>query len=325
MADAHQTDAVLAMGEVHTAILRSSAALALSACERLLGLADGERVLRFERPIAHVVSPRLLTGVDCRPASLNGARGRVVGTVAGRASITGGHVVQGSAMTQVVLSAAKRRLGWAHYLTRPGCVELIGKPNPADLAHGFFALTSQPDVLDLGAIGARMVNGVQSARLLDGTVPVRVERTRLRWVAWPDRDNAVPTPLFRVERDGLRTLVVRGAVESEPVIASIAEFAADLALHDWLLTALTRQIERSRLGLDDRPTVIARLGPAVDHLLHLWMPAARGDDLAAAMWASLERRPGLSRQWQSMVNRVRDQLALGSIAALSDRLGETVV
>jgi hypothetical protein len=54
------------------------------------------------------------------------------------------------------------------------------------------------------------------------------------------------------------------------------------------------------------------------------MPAARGDEAAAALWAGLERRPGLARQWEALVHRVRDQLALGAIAALSDRLGETV-
>jgi hypothetical protein len=37
------------------------------------------------------------------------------------------------------------------------------------------------------------------------------------------------------------------------------------------------------------------------------------------MWAALERRPGLTRQWEALVNRVRDQLALGAIAAWSDR------
>jgi hypothetical protein len=70
--------------------------------------------------------------------------------------------------------------------------------------------------------------------------------------------------------------------------------------------------------------VVQRLRPAVEHLLHLWMPAARGDEAGAALWAGLERRPGLARQWDALVHRVRDQLALGAIAALSDRLGETV-
>jgi hypothetical protein len=318
MADTHHSGALLAIGEVHTALLRSSAALSVAACETLVSLAGGERVRRFERPIAHVVSPLVLTGVDCRPAMVNGAKARIVGTVAGHASITGGHLVQGMATTRVAPSRSTRRLGWAYYLARPGWVELIGRAPADELAAGFLGSPADADVLDLGAIGSRLIGDVQSAPVLDGRLPFRVERTRLRWVAWPAPGE--PSAQFRVERDGMRTLVVQGDV----AVASAGEFAADVALHDWLLTALNRIVERSRVGIDDRASVVQRLRPAVEHLLHLWMPAARGDEAAAALWTGLERRPGLARQWDALVNRVRDQLALGAIAALSDRLGETV-
>ena len=257
MADTHHPDALLAIGEVHTALLRSSAALSVSASEKLVSLAGGERVLRSERPISHVVSSLVLTGVDCRPATSNGTKARVVGTVAGHASITGGHVVQGTATARIAPSEQTRRLGWAHYLARPGWVELIGRARTAELARGFLAPPADPDVLDLGAVGARLVGDVQVAPSLDGRMPFRVERTRLRWVALPDADTP-PTPRFRVERDGMRTLVVHGNVQIE----SVAEFAADLALHDWLLSALIRIVDRSRVGIDDRSSVVRRLRPA---------------------------------------------------------------
>jgi hypothetical protein len=318
MADTHHSDALLAIGEVHTALLRSSAALSMAASEKLVSLAGGERVRRFERPISHVVSPLVLTGVDCRPATANGAKARVVGTVAGYASITGGHVVQGTAATRIAASRSTRRLGWAYYLARPGWVELIGRAPVDELALGFLGPPAEPDMLDLGAIGARLIGDVQTAPVLDGRLPFRVERTRLRWVVRASASE--PAARFRIAHDGLRTLAIEGAVEFD----AAAEFAADFALHDWLLSALIRIVDRSRVGIDDRASVVQRLRPAVEHLLHLWMPAARGDEAAAALWTGLERRPGLARQWDALVNRVRDQLALGAIAALSDRLGETV-
>ena len=58
MADARHPDATLAIGEVHTALLRSSTALSAKASEWLLSTAGGESVLRHERPMLHVVSPK---------------------------------------------------------------------------------------------------------------------------------------------------------------------------------------------------------------------------------------------------------------------------
>lgn len=55
------------------------------------------------------------------------------------------------------------------------------------------------------------------------------------------------------------------------------------------------------------------LRPAVDHLLHLWMPRARVAQDLAPLWDALEERPGFSRQWHNLVQRVRDQLTLHAI------------
>ncbi len=317
MADTHHSDALLAVGEVHTALLRTSAALSLAASERLVSLAGSERVKRFERPISHVVSPLVLTGVDCRPPTVSRARTQIVGTVTGHASITGGHVVQGTATTRIAPSRSTRRRGWMYYLGRPGWVELIGRASADDLATGFLESSSDPDVIDLGAVASRLIGDLQTAPVLDGRLPFRVERTRLRWVF--RESGGEPATQFRVEPDGRRTLAMLGDVE----FAAAAEFAADFALHDWLLSALIRIVERSRVGIDDWMSVLQRLRPAVEHLLRLWMPAARGDEAVAALWIGLERRPGLTRQWNALVNNVRDQLALGAVAALSDRLRET--
>jgi hypothetical protein len=65
--------------------------------------------------------------------------------------------------------------------------------------------------------------------------------------------------------------------------------------------------------------VIGRLAPAVDYLLHLWMPAARVDAALAPFWHGIEQRPGLTRQWQTNVDRVRDQLALAVIESSGRR------
>jgi hypothetical protein len=54
----------------------------------------------------------------------------------------------------------------------------------------------------------------------------------------------------------------------------------------------------------------------VEHLLHLWMPGARVDRSLAPLWDVLEREPGFTRQWRTLVRRIRDQLALLQVAPL---------
>jgi hypothetical protein len=51
------------------------------------------------------------------------------------------------------------------------------------------------------------------------------------------------------------------------------------------------------------------------------MPGARGSETSAGLWERLERRPGLSRQWQMSVDRIRDQIALTTIGLLEAELG----
>jgi hypothetical protein len=315
---------MLILGEVHTGLLQNSTALPAPQCEGALGLFRGETVRRSERPIAHAVSPDLLAGVDCRLATGSGARVRGVGTVVHRATITGGHVLQGSAMVRLTGSEARHRLPWSHYLARPGRVETIGGSDWADLARGFVAAPGAAATLDLGAISSRVMHAVQSSPFVDRTPPFRTARTRLQWVA-VTTGGAAPTGspgdsgervAFSIESEQRRTLQLHCPAEQ---VAALAAFCEDLALHDWLLTTLLNMIERSRIGGDSRARTVGRLRPAIDHLLHLWMPAARAGQDLLELWEGLERRPGFSRQWQASVNRIRDQIAASTIALLDSR------
>jgi hypothetical protein len=311
---------VLVFGEIHTGLLQHSVALSPALCEEILTLIRGDRVRRFERPIAHAVSPETLVGVDCGLAVSQG-RARAVGTVTCRTSVTGGSLVQGSATVRVTQSSAGRRLPWSHYLARPGQLELIGKADTTDLAERFTAPAAPRRTLDLGAISARAVDAVQGSPWLDRRPPLRAARTRLRWAATVSDGEPAGLLRFRMEDVALRTALLTVPAAD---IASVMEFCADLALHDWLLTTVLRVLERSRIGTGSRSEVVRVLRPAVDHLLHLWMPAARGDETSAALWASLERRPGLGRQWRSSERRIRDQLIVSNIALLESALsGDT--
>ncbi|HEY9390619.1 MAG TPA: SCO2521 family protein [Mycobacteriales bacterium] len=305
---------MLVLGEVHTGLLQNSTSVSPLGCIRALTLLVGDRVARWERPIAHAASPRLLTGLDCPLPSRSGARSRAVGTAVSRAMITGGHVLQGSTCLRVVAGTTTRRLPWSYYLSRPGTVETIGRVDPVDLADGFVAVERSAAALDLGAISGRVMDSVQGSAGLDRQPPIRMTRTWLRWVATctdPD-GNPGSAVRFTIENDRLRTV----RLHAHAGLAQLAEVAEDLALHDWLLTTLLRVIERSRIGAGPASRSVERLRPAVDHLLHLWMPAARLDEPFAALWEGLERRPGFTRQWNASVARVRDHIAVNTLTLL---------
>ncbi|GIH69359.1 hypothetical protein Mth01_16120 [Sphaerimonospora thailandensis] len=335
---------MLVMGEVHTGLLQNSGEVAASTCRRLLGLLAGQTVRVSRRPIVHAVSPDRLTGVDCRLPSASQSRVRGVGTVLTRCSITGGRVVQGSSYVRIVRAAVDRRLPWSHYLARPGVMEVLGKAKPRDLSDGFTddlpgdrlsgasAGRTRPDParpdpargdrgpgwsgsapLDLGAISGRFVDLVQSSPLLDRRAPFKIPRTRLRWVAESASESGAPAIRFTLHNDQLRTLRLVHDGEFTPAVAELCE---DLALHDWLLTTLLVIVERALTGGAPGPEAVAKLTPAVDHLLHLWMPAARVDETLTPLWESLERYPGFTRQWQSLVDRIRDQISVNMLTLL---------
>jgi hypothetical protein len=322
---------VLTLGEVHTGLLQNSSAVSPPLSAHLTALVLGERVRCFERPIAYAVSPDVLTGVDSRLATSSGAKARGIGTVVSRAAITGGHVLQSSAVVRMTKSGTDRRLPWSHYLSKPGTVETVGRVDWADLARGFVAPQPSAGCLDLGAICGRVMDTVQASAELDRLPPFRMARTRLRWVMTPTElgpagrmagNPQAGSVQFAVEHRTLRTVWLSVDKSDTSVLIALCE---DLALHDWLLTTLLELVERSRIGATSPAQVVSRLRPAVDHLLHLWVPAARLDESVAHFWDNLERRPGFSRQWHASVNRIRDQIAISTIALLLEaRAGEHV-
>jgi hypothetical protein len=309
---------VLILGEVSTGLLQHSTSVPANVANDILALQPGQPVRWSTRPIAYAVSPDLLTGVDCRLPTGADRATRCVGTASARASLTGGRVLQGSARVRVRRATVDHRLPWSHYLSRPGVVECIGKVAWPDVVDGFTGSRSRPDTLDLGAVAGRAMDVVQDSAALDRRAPFPIRRTRLRWALLPpDRADAPPIH-FGIDDETVRNLVLRLDVEPDgEAYPQVLDLCEDLALHDWLLTTLLELIERSRIGAGPPSHVIAKLKPAVDHLLHLWMPAARVDRSLEGLWHSLERRPGFTRQWQVSVDRVRDQIAVNTIALLS--------
>ena len=118
---------VLACGEVRTGLLPTFEPLDVRAAEQLLRLRADELVLVSKRPNLYVLSPETLTGVDCRLPTSNGAKVRAVGTVAARAALTEGRLLQATAYFRAPASGPDERQPWGHYLVRPGVVEPFGK------------------------------------------------------------------------------------------------------------------------------------------------------------------------------------------------------
>jgi hypothetical protein len=309
---------VLTFGEIHTGLLQNSTALSSGRVSELLDLVVGERVRRFERPVAHAVSPDRLTGVDCILPSSSGRTTRGIGTVVSHLAVTGGHIVQGSSYAKVEqVHRHGLRLPWSHYLARPGTVEPIGKANLADVAEGFLDAPHGGQVLDIGAISGRVIDEVQESATLDRRRPFRSGRTVLRWAVLRASDGS-NSASFGIESKTDRTLLLHVDRGLEPRLTAeiMQTFAEDLALHDWLLTAVLSLLDRSLESPGNRPHLVAMLHPAVEFLLHLWMPGARVDATLQPLWESLDTRANLSKQWRTCVDRIRDQLNLSTIALL---------
>ncbi|MFF8590447.1 SCO2521 family protein [Streptomyces sp. NPDC015220] len=322
--------AVLACGEIRTCLLPAGQALDIRAAAQLLGVRADERVLLSERPNLYARSPDTLTGVDCTLPSANGARVRAVGTVAARAALTEGRVLQTSAYFRVPAAGPDQRRPWGHYLVRPATVEPFGKLPHEAVAEGVLG-GGRHGELDVGLIADGLLTRLLRHPLLDQRPPLRSRPTRLRWAALPAGPGDGPSiERFTLAEDELRTVRLR--VPEGTDSAEIAGLCDDLALHDWLLTTVVRMLDgialgsgtqpaRARQRAQDRPAVVEALRPAVDHLLHLWMPRARVARELAPLWEALEERPGFTRQWRTLVQRIRDQLTLHAVPALYREVG----
>ncbi|MGW3305990.1 SCO2521 family protein [Streptomyces sp. NPDC001073] len=312
------TRSVLACGEVRTGLLPSFQALDGRAAAQLLRLRADEHVRVSERPNLYALSPEVLTGVDCRLPTANGAKVRAVGTVAARAALTEGRVLQSTAYFSAPAAGPDVRRPWGHYLVRPGVVEPFGKLPEQATAEGVLRGGGRGE-LDLGMIAEGLLAQLVRHPLLDHKAPFKSRRTQLRWAARqaPEGEDA-SLDRFTLAEDGLRTVELRVPEGTET--AAVAGLCEDLALHDWLLTTVVHMLENSRLGAADGPAAVLALRPAVDHLLHLWMPRAHVDRTLGHLWDVLEREPGFSRQWENLRQRIRDQLAIQAIPLLHQAL-----
>ncbi|MFB6644075.1 SCO2521 family protein [Streptomyces chartreusis] len=312
---------VLACGEVRTCLLPSHQAMDGRAAAQLLRLRADEHVRVSERPSMYALSPEVLTGVDCRLPASNGSKVRAVGTVAARASLTEGRLLQSTAFFSLPASGPDMRRPWGQYLVRPGLVEPFGKLPQQATAEGVLQGARRGE-LDLGMIAEGLLAELRRHPLLDRRVPFKSSPTRLRWVARRTSDGERASLVnFTLSEGGLRTMELR-LPEHIPA-ASAAGICEDLALHDWLLTTVQHMLDNSRLGTADGPSVVETLQPVVVHLLHLWMPRAHVDPALGHLWDVLEEKPGFSRQWENLSRRIRDRLALQAVAtphqALSTR------
>ncbi|MFF5982658.1 SCO2521 family protein [Streptomyces olindensis] len=312
------TDTVLACGEVRTCLLPCLQPLDIRAAAHLLRLRPDERVRTSERPNLHALSPDLLTGVDCRLPTSNGAKTRVVGTVAARAALTEGRVLQTTASFRAPAAGPDQRQPWGHYLVRPGIVEPLGRLPAEAVARGILAGARHGE-LDPGPVADGLLTRILRHPLLDQKVPFTSRHTRLRWAALRAPEGEAPSLVrFVLADEDLRTVELRVPDTVRP--SAVIGLCEDLALHDWLLTTLVRMLDGSRPGSPEGPPAVLALRPAVDHLLHLWMPGARVDPALASLWEVLEQHPGFSLQWRTLVQRIRDQLAVQAIPLLREAL-----
>ncbi|GAA3772596.1 SCO2521 family protein [Streptomyces chiangmaiensis] len=309
---------VLVCGETRTCLLPSFQALDGRAAAQLLRLRADEQVSVSERPNLYALSPEALTGVDCRLPTANGAKVRAVGTVASRAALTEGRVLQATAYFSVPAAGPDTRRPWGHYLVRPGLVEPFGKLPAQATAEGVLRGSTRGE-LDLGMIAEGLLAQLLRHPLLDHKAPFKSRRTHLRWVVRRTPGGEGPSlERFTLAEEGLRTVELR--LPEEIPAAAAAGVCEDLARHDWLLTTLVHMLDNSRLGAVDGPSAVLALRPAVDHLLHLWMPRAHVERTLSHLWDVLEREPGFTRQWQTLVQRIRDQLAVQAIPLLHEAL-----
>jgi hypothetical protein len=301
----------LTIGEIHTSLLPTSTAVPADAAAELLAIVPGGSVRTRQRPIRHALSPEVLTGVDCSAPLAERREVRVVGTPATRLSLTEGHIIQAGTHATFHPEHAGRRRPWAHYLAQPGVLEVLGKASEDSLAAGFLRGPSTPAALDLGAVNVRALAGIQRSERLDQRPPFRGRPTRLRWSA--ESADSEQEIVFTLGADGLRTVRLRAA---EPDPLALADFCADLALHDWLLSTLLDIVDRAVARSRPTAELISLLRPGVDHLVHAWMPAAHVSRGLGRIWQELDLRSGFSLQWQKTVERIRDQLSVGLIEAL---------
>ena len=308
----------LTIGEVHTGLLLTSTAVSADTAADLLAIVPGRAVRTRQRPIRYAWSPELLTGVDCSALLAERREVRVVGTPATQLSLTDGRIIQAVTHATLRHDEAGRRRPWAHYLAQPGVLEVLGKASEESLAAGFLRGPATATALDLGGVNVRALADIHRSELLDRKPPFRSRPTRLRWSA--ESSDYQQEIVFTLGADGLRTVRLR---TPEPNARALADFCADLALHDWLLSTLVDIVDRAVARSRPAAELIGMLRPGIDHLVHAWMPAAHANRILDSIWQELDLRSGFSLQWQKTVERIRDQLSVGLVEAVKSFDGTT--
>jgi len=301
----------LTIGEVHTGLLMTSTAVPADTAAALLAILPGSSVRTRQRPVRYAWSSEVLTGVDCLAPLASRREVRIVGTAATRMSLTDGYIVQAGTHASLRHDPTGRRRPWGHYLAQPGVLEVLGTESEEDLATGFLGGPATVRELDLGAVNIRALAAIQRSGQLDHNPPFRSRRTWLRWSAQAAEQHQ--EMVFALGADGLRTVHLR-TTESDP--RSLADFCADIALHDWMLSALLDLVDRAMARSRPAVDLIGLLRPGVDHLVHVWTPAAHVSRSLVEVWQEFDLRSGFSLQWQKTVERIRDQLSAGLIEAL---------
>jgi hypothetical protein len=301
----------LTIGEVHTGLLLTSAAVSADTARELLAIVPGGSVGTRQRPVRYAWSPEVLTGVDCSAPLADRGEVRIVGTPTTQVSLTEGHIVQAETHATLRHDALGRRRPWSHYLAQPGVLEILGSARVESLSTGFLRGPSTTTHLDLGGVNVRALASIQRSDYLDHTPAFRSRRTRLRWSA--ETSDGEQDIAFTLGADGLRTVRFRSP---EPDPRTLADFCAYLALHDWLLSTLLDLVDRAVARSRPAAELIGLLRPGIDHLVHVWMPTAHGSRSLDRIWQELDLRSGFSLQWQKTVDRIRDQLSVGLIEAL---------
>ncbi|MGW5054038.1 SCO2521 family protein [Actinokineospora sp. NPDC004072] len=299
---------------MRTSLLHNSLPLPRDAVAELLSLHPGRQVTATDRPINRTVSPAAVSGVDCAIASEPRIRARGIGTVAAHAVVVGGLVAQASSWVRLEWADSRERKEWAYYARKRGVVEVVGGVTAEQVLAGYRRPSRQADTLDLGAVCQRLLTQVQGRPQLDHRTGLRTRPTSLRWTAVPD-DAAPPSVHLHIDDDVQRTLQL---VVPTDLLAEAARFAEDLALHDWLYTALGNvvgQAERDMaIGADPMPV----LNAALSLLVRLWMPGAHVALALRPLWRELETRPGFTESWDRQVAWIRDQISLRTLSALQE-------
>jgi hypothetical protein len=301
----------LTIGEVHTGLLLTSTAVPVDTAVELLAIVPGGSVRTRQRPIRYAWSPEVLTGVDCTAPLAERREVRIVGTPATRLSLTDGRIIQAGTHATLRQDSAGRRRPWSHYLAQPGVLELLGKASDESLATGFLRGPTTSSTLDLGAVNVRTLATIQRSERLDRNPPFRGRLTRLRWSA--ETADSEQEILFMLGADGLRPVGWRARARYP---RGLADFCADLALHDWLLSTLLDIVDRAVARSRPAAELISMLRPGIDNLVHAWMPAAHVSRALDRIWQELDLRSGFSLQWQKTVERIRDQLSVSLVEAL---------